>query len=288
MSEYISSHRIGDATVTVISDGVLPWALEMQVPESEWRRAMPEADAAGKVLLGINAAHIQLGDASILIDPGFDDPNAEKHEPQGLEWPGLVRSPGLHAALAQMGVEPEAITHVLITHAHGDHFAGVTVVRDGVRVPRYPNARLYIERADWEADPATLHAETSAAVQAHLGTLDRHGLLETFDGEREIVPGVTMIAAPGESAGHSIVRLKSNGQTFYYLGDLFHHRCEFEHLDWAPPDRDVAALVAARGRLTTDAVREEAVLVFTHEMFPAWGRVVQTPTGFGWERLDMR
>src|SRR5437879_11749134 len=100
MSEYVSSRRIGDATVTIISDGVLPWALEMQVPESDWRRAMPEAGADGKVLLGINAAHIQLGDASILIDPGFDDPESDEHDPKEIEWPGLVRSPGLHAALA--------------------------------------------------------------------------------------------------------------------------------------------------------------------------------------------
>jgi hypothetical protein len=73
--------------VTVISEGMIPYALEFSVPEAKWRPSIPEADAEGKVPLGLNLAHIAIGDASILIDPGFDDHLAVvKH----FVWLGVV------------------------------------------------------------------------------------------------------------------------------------------------------------------------------------------------------
>ncbi len=94
---------------------------------------MPEADASGAIMLGVNVAHIRLGDASILVDPGFDDPSVVPP----AQFPGLVRSAGLIPGLRSVGVEPDTITHVLITHTHDDHYAGVTVMRDGRRVAAF-------------------------------------------------------------------------------------------------------------------------------------------------------
>ncbi len=276
LAEYISTRRIGEGTVTVISEGMIPYALEFSVPEAIWRPSIPEADAEGKVLLGLNLAHIAIGDASILIDPGFDDPGSPEH------WPGIVRSPGMLAALAAIGVQPEAITHVLISHAHTDHFAGVAVECDGRHVARFPHARHLIGRADWEGNPQL--GDPQSVLVTRLGAIERLGLLELVDGEYEVAPGVTMIATPGESPGHCIVQLRSAGQTFYYLGDLMHHRCEVEHLDWAPPWGDRAALRASREWLAARAVSAQATLIFTHDPFPAWGRIVQANSSYRWER----
>src|SRR5215204_7410681 len=71
---YISSRRIGDATVTIISEGELPYAPNFNAPEADWRKAMPEADERGRFRFGLNVALIQTDDATILIDPGLDDP----------------------------------------------------------------------------------------------------------------------------------------------------------------------------------------------------------------------
>ena len=281
-SDYISSRRIGDATVTVISEGLLPWTPDLQAPEVARRQAMPEADAQGQILLGLNLAHIRLGDASVLIDPGFDDPVSEQQRHFELIWPGATRSPGLQAALAQLEITPVEITHVVFSHAHDDHFAGATVAQDDRRAARYPHARHLLGLGDWEGNPARL--EPDSAVAVHLGTLDRFGLLDVVDAEQEIAPGITMIPAPGESPGHSIVRVRSAGQTFYYLGDLFHHRCEVEHPDWVPSWCDQATLSATRARLISEAVAARAILVFTHEPFPAWGRILAMDGGVRWER----
>ena len=144
---HVSRRRVGDALVTIIHEGDGRWAPQLQAPEADWRAAMPEADAAGVVGLDFSSVHVALGDASLLVDCCFDDPAP------GQPWEammGLRRTPGLEAGLALIGVRPEAITHVVVSHPHGDHLAGVTVERGGRRVARFPNARHLINRLDWE------------------------------------------------------------------------------------------------------------------------------------------
>jgi glyoxylase-like metal-dependent hydrolase (beta-lactamase superfamily II) len=283
VSEFVSTRRIGDADVTVISEGTLVWAPQFPVPEEEWRAAMPDADERGAVLLGLNVAHVRIGDASILIDPGCDVPGSAWQDEFARRFGEVTRTPGLLPALQSMGVRPEEVTHVLITHGHGDHVAGLAFERDGVMVPRFPNARHYIGRADWEENPQRSNPESE--ISRYLGAVERAGLLEVVDEEREIVPGVTMIPAPGESRGHSVVRVDSNGERFFYLGDLFHHAAEVANIDWVSPGRDVDAMRASRQRVLDESLPTSAIWVFSHELFPAWGQVKQEQGKQSWVRL---
>ena len=83
----IESRRVGDATVTVVSEGELLWAPRFPAPEPEWRRAMPEADADGRVWLGLNVVIIRLENALIVVDPGMDDPESDWQRERARVWP---------------------------------------------------------------------------------------------------------------------------------------------------------------------------------------------------------
>lgn len=277
---YVSSRRIGGATVSVIRDGTWPWAPELQAPEEEWRAAMPEANAAGELMIDMNLALVQIGDATIVIDLGCGDPTPEVLRRRR----GYVPTPGMVAGLASLGVRPEDVTHVVITHAHGDHVEGATIERGGERVPRYPHARYLLSEADWPAH--NVRAQVGPLITEHLDTLDRLGRLDRITGNAEVAPGVTLLHAPGESPGHSIVRVQSDGEAFYYLGDLFHHPAEVARLDWVSPGRNRELARASRERLIAEAVPAAATLVFTHHPFPGWGRIVaskDTPSGYTWK-----
>jgi glyoxylase-like metal-dependent hydrolase (beta-lactamase superfamily II) len=282
VTDYIATRRIGAATITLINDGVferVPLVAELDAPEEEVRRAVPEIDADGVLgHFGMIVAHVQLGAASLLIDPGFGELSPDNWLCTELQ---LRPTAGVQAGLAAAGIPPEAITHVLITHAHADHYTGATVRRGGERVPRYPHARYVIGRADWEGNPERAAPDSDASL--HLGTVARLGRLELAEGDYEVVPGVTLLAAPGESPGHCIVRVDSAGARFYHVGDLYHHRCEVEHLDWVMTERDKAAMLAARRRFLAEAVPSQATVVFTHAVFPGWGRVVASAGGYRWE-----
>lgn len=267
VAEYVSTRRVGEAIVSVIHDATDLWIPEWQVPEAEWRRAIPEADAAGEMSFDMSVFHVALGGASVLVDLGFGDA-PERYMKRVPYW----RSPGIVAGLAIVGIHPEDVTHVVITHAHGDHIMGATVGQ-GDTAARFPRARHLIQRAEMVSHPAP--EWVSAPEKDQLGALDRLGLLDAVDGDVQVAPGIEMLHAPGESPGHSVLRVRSAGAEFYCLGDLFHHVAEVEHLEWLPAARDPAASAISRRRFVDAAIESNALLTFTHRPFPCWGRIVR-------------
>jgi glyoxylase-like metal-dependent hydrolase (beta-lactamase superfamily II) len=175
-------------------------------------------------------------------------------------------------------VRPEDITHLVITHAHDDHFAGATERRGDAYEPRFPRARCYAGRADWVQNAAL--REPDSIEGRTLGVLQERGQLELVDGDLDLTPAVRIVAAPGETPGHVVVRVNSNGQTLYCLGDLYHHPVEVEQPSWVPHDRDRAAKMASRAALTEAALAENALLLVAH--IPGFGRLRRTPTGVTW------
>jgi glyoxylase-like metal-dependent hydrolase (beta-lactamase superfamily II) len=280
--EFVSVRRIGDATIAAINEATDPWAPELMAPEEAWRAALPQADTLGRILIDTHVVYVRLGDASILIDAGLDDPESAWWQARQKQEPGTIRTPGVSAGLAALGVHPRDITHILITHWHYDHIVGLTVEQDGEHVPRYPNARVYIGRGDWEGNAERENPESDVSLR--LGAIARHGLLELVDGDREIATGLWMLHTPGESPGHSVVRVESGGERFYALGDLFHVAAEVMHLDWTVPWADPEAMRASRDRVLREAVPAGALLLFTHETFPPWGRIVEENDGYRWIR----
>lgn len=280
-SEYVESRPLGEMTVTAINDGTLALPVELTAPEEAWRQEI-DADAGGRVPVDIHVLLVKTGNATILVDAGLDVPGSAWDQRFLKEWPGSRRTPGVVAGLVSVGIRPEDVTHVLVTHCHFDHVVGLAAEHEGQLVPRYRNARVVLGRADWENAP---DGHLAPEQRARIGTVAEAGLLDLLDDEREIVPGVTMIPAPGESPGHSIVRLSSDGETLYAVGDLVHFPAEVAHPDWMVPWADPKQMPASRRKLFDDALSTGALVVFSHENFPPWGRIVRSGVGgFRWQR----
>jgi glyoxylase-like metal-dependent hydrolase (beta-lactamase superfamily II) len=279
-SEYVQSRRLGDVTVTAINDGSIALPVELTVPEEVWRQEI-DVDPEGKVPLDSHVLLVQTASSTILIDAGLDEPGSRREQRFLEEWPGSRRTPGVVAGLASVGIKPEDVTHVLLTHVHFDHVVGLAAERDGRLVPRYPNADVVLGRADWE-NPPKGHVEPEQ--RARIGAVAEAGRLALLDGEREIVPGVTMIPAPGESPGHSIIRISSNRERLYAVGDLFHFAAEVEHTDWMVPWADPTQMAASRRTLLEAAISTDALVVFSHHGFPPWGRIMRNEgRGYHWQ-----
>ena len=276
-ADYIDTRQVGDAQVTIMSEGTLTWTPHFPVPVEVARAAMPDAGPDGALTLGLNVCLIRLGDALVLIDPGCDTPDSEWQVHFAARNAPVVRTTGLLAGLASLGVSPEQVTHVAITHNHGDHIAGLVIERQGQPAPRFANARHVIGRADWEG--YSQRPDPDSEVVRCLGPVERTGLLELVDAELEIAPGVSVIHAPGESPGHCIVRVVSDGAAFFYLGDLFHHACEVECLYWVSHG-DAAQATASRERLLREIVATDGLAVTSHERFPGWWRVTYDGSGY--------
>src|SRR5438094_9380282 len=136
---------------------------------------------------------------------------------------------------------------------------GATTGPRGDQRPTFPNGRYYLGAADWERfAPASLPESPFQQIVGRLRELDR---LVLVPGERGIAPGVTLLPTPGETPGHLSVRIASNGETAYYVGDLVHHVVELRHPEWTPRLRDAATLVPSRRQLYERAAREGGLVI---------------------------
>ena len=270
---------LGAATITVINVGnmILKLSKVMNVSEGEWR---PRYSSAFERPLPFpsQSIHIALPDVSILVDANdyaVAVPPGSPYIPRNYQPP-----PSLLDQLHEKGIHPQDITHLVITHAHFDHYAGTTTERDGKYIPCFPNARCYLGRADWEdpdmqkslLDPDSVDSRT-------FGILHQYGLLELVEGNRNLTPAVQIIAAPGESPGHQFVRVHSQGQTLYCLGDLYHHPVEVEQITWMATWANPDTNLRSRQSLVEAALAEDALLVAAHMPI---GRLQSTPSGIKW------
>ena len=273
---------VGDATVTIINAGemVINLAEVLAVPESEWR-PLYGSSLEGLRPFTSQSIHIALPGASILVD--INDYALAESLDSSYFQANYAPPPGVVEQLQAQGLRPEDITHLVITHAHFDHYTGVTMERDRSYIPRFPNARVLLGRADWDwsetqqalHDPDSLDSRTFGVVQ-------KHNLLELVDGDVDLIPEVHILAAPGESPGHQIVRLHSQGQTLYCLGDLFHDVVEVEQPTWMVTWADASINLTSRQRLIAAALEENALLVPAHM---AVGRIEGTQAKPKWISL---
>ena len=281
--------HVGAATVTVVTCGVGRWvmAASMTTPTGVWRPenlALLDQPAPAP----FQCVHIAIGDASVVVDT-MD--LAEYLTAHG--WPvrsSHVLTPRLDTQLTALGVATSAVTQVILTHAHDDHFNVTTVADAGAarHEPLFPAAIYSAGLADWtpEGQRAIHDAQPEDerlpdGPERYMGELLRRGMVSLLADDSDIAPGVRLLRAPGETPGHVIVRVHSGGQTLYCLGDLFHHPFEVEHPEWMPVWAEPKSNLESRAALVAAALAEDALLVAAH--IPGVGRLRRAADGARWE-----
>jgi glyoxylase-like metal-dependent hydrolase (beta-lactamase superfamily II) len=297
IADYISARTIGDVEVAIVFDssGIAP--IHLNVPEEIWQAEVPELDGVNEVPSAITTTVVRAGDAIIVIDPALDDPDSRLGARMRARATTWTRSAGLQAALAELVIVNDEVTHVVISHAHFDHCLGVTIEDDGVYRPRFPHARYLMGAAEWRTQPdAALEPPlpredpfgylNQAEMWPRIRAVHEAGLLDLVNGDHSVAPGVTLLPAPGETPGHYVTRIESNGQVCYQLADLVHYWFEFAHPDWIVVDslsRDAPQMAATRRSLLPQVARNDALAIYSHAPFPGWGRIVARGSSLRWE-----
>lgn len=121
------------------------------VPKSIWQKLNP-ADEDNLCNWAMRCLLIETEERKILIDTGMGNKQSDKffsyYKPSGEQ--------SLNGSLSKVGISPEAITDVVITHLHFDHVGGaVTSNPSGEHVPTFPNARYIVheKQLDWALNP---------------------------------------------------------------------------------------------------------------------------------------
>ncbi|MEJ2357491.1 MAG: MBL fold metallo-hydrolase [Deinococcales bacterium] len=215
----------------------------------------PGHPAAGAPGLPVLAYHLALPRRSVLVDAPLYEAAST---PDVYLLPGFVAPPPLPDQLRAAGIEPAGVTDVVLSHAHFDHLGGLERRTEAGTVPTFPNARHYLGRGDW--DPAAF----TAMAREDLLTVERAGLLTLVDGDLDLGDGLSLVAAPGESPGHQLVRAQAGDDVVYVAGDLYHHAIEFDESERNVRWVDAPAMRASKEALLARAEREGARVYLSH------------------------
>jgi len=269
-------HRfsVGSLDCVAFSDGSLPttWGqLFANADPDDLRQILREHGTADeRPILHSACLLIETGGRRILIDTGAG-PHAR----------GQGR---LHAGLREAGVAPEAIDTVVLSHAHRSRAGGAL---DRNRRPAFPNARYVLWREEWDfwtSGPDLrargLQRAADTARDTLLALRDRLDLVERG---AELAPGVTMLSAPGHTAGHMGLLLASGRDCLLYLADAALHPLHCERPEWySALDLRPEQSVTSRLRLLDRAVAEDAQVFAPRFAFPGLGRVAQRGEAWQW------
>lgn len=269
-------YKVGSFECTSINDGArtfpMPDTFVKNVPKEE---ALAAAEAAympkGMVTVPFNPQLINTGSKLVLIDCGNGVANLEPSK--GAVGRTLQN-------LAAAGVDPKSIDVVLMSHLHPDHTNGIRTA-DGSMA--FPNAEIMVPAKDWEfwmSDDNAAKAESNAMMKGYFANVRKvyagiENKVTKYDWDKEVVTGITSIATPGHTPGHTSFAVMSGNSRVLIQSDVTNIPELFlRNPDWHVAfDVDPMTAQATRHKFYDMASAEKAVVVGFHFTFPSIGHV---------------
>lgn len=182
---------------------------------------------------------------------------------------------GITTALAAAGYAPGDVTHVVLTHMHGDHIGGLA---DDAGTATFANAAYVTGQQEFDFWAGQANEGFEAKVRP---LADKFTFLA--DGGA-VASGITAVAAFGHSPGHMAYMIESEGQQLALLADTANHYVwSLANPDWEVRfDADKAAAAATRRTLLGMLAADRLPMVGYHMPFPAMGFVEARGEGFHW------
>lgn len=168
-----------------------------------------------------------------------------------------------------MGVSPDDVGHVVLTHLHADHSGGACLPNGS---PRFPNARYHVHPDDWSFFSEHRTPDDFTGRFA-MSALEELGMLDLDGSDHDVLREVYLRHAPGHTPGHRVVQLDDRNDTLLLTGDLLHVPPQITFPAW-PSNHDEDPEVASRERalLVELAHRQGWTLGVSHFARP-FGRV---------------
>ena len=273
-------YKVGDYECTSINDGARSFPMpDKWVTNVAKDEALAAAEAAympkGMVTVPFNPQLINTGSKLILVDTGNSIATLEPTK--GAVGRTLQN-------LAAAGVDPKSIDIVLISHLHPDHTNGIRALDSSMA---FPNAELMVPAKEWEfwmSDENAAKAESEITKNYFANVKKIYAGIESkvtkYDWGKEVAPGITAVATPGHTPGHTSFAVASGNSKILIQSDVTNIPEFFvRNPDWhVAYDYDPALAQETRHKFYDMAAAEKATVVGFHFQFPSIGYVEKAGT----------
>nr|WP_255599453.1 MBL fold metallo-hydrolase [Afifella sp. IM 167] len=259
--------KLGEAEVTVLSDGTLTLPMDFVLPETERSEIeallAPRGIATDALRPDLNVTLLRTPDRLILFDAGSG--------PHFQDTAGR-----LPESLAGAGIDPSEITDIVFTHGHPDHLWGVV---DDFDERVFPEATHWMPQDEWAywRDEATLAATPEARKSFVVGARSRmeaiEDLVQLVQPGDELPGGIEAMATVGHTPGHTSYILHGGGESLLVTGDaLTNHLISFERPLWhSGTDHDPETAAKTRLRLLDRIAADRMRIIGYHLPQPGIG-----------------
>ncbi len=270
-------YKIGDFEITAIHDGV--WLPDItptlvrnaSVPEIQ-KMLSDQFQRTDKMVVPFTPLMVNTGSKLVLIDTG----TAGRFVPTAVNFMDNFIAAGF---------DPKQVDTVVISHFHGDHINGIRTKENELT---FPNAEILVPAVEW-----TLWMDDSKATtvpenqRGNFGNSKRvfgsiANKVTPFEPGKEVAPGITSIAAPGHTPGHTAFAIASGNQSMMTVVDATNNAYLFvRNPEWQFAfDTDGAMAVETRRRLLDRAAADKMLVGGYHWPFPAVGYITKEGSGY--------
>ena len=198
---------------------------------------------------------IRDGAGVFLVDTGFAPEVGDRRRRAHYTTPAQ--------ALPLLGIDPEDVTAIVISHAHWDHTGNVR---------QFPRAQLVMTEAEyafWTSPMAGRRHFAAHSEQDDIALLERRrgdGTLSVFTGQSTLAPGIELIEVGGHTPGQLIVTVAApDGGTAVLASDALHFYEEVERDRPFAIIADLPAMYRAYDTLAQLASQPGTTLVAGHD-----------------------
>jgi glyoxylase-like metal-dependent hydrolase (beta-lactamase superfamily II) len=181
------------------------------IPKPLWEKTNP-ADEQNRVTLSTRNLFLISDDKKILIDTGMGNKWDEKSK-------SIYRIDPKHE-LELIGVKPEDITDVLLTHLHFDHAGGSTKYENGKLVPAFPNAKYFVQKKNFEWAMNPSDRDKGSYIKENYEPLVKEGVLNLIDGEIDFDENISFRIINGHTFAQQMIKISDSSNTLLYCADL--------------------------------------------------------------------
>ena len=230
------------------------------VPKVIWSKRAPPDDK-NLIKMAANIILVKAKNKAILVDTGVGDFWDEKMEKiykiEPMNWWDVI------------GIGPDEIDFVVITHLHFDHTGGSTVKRGEGFYPAFPKASYIVQKTEWHDAINTNERTKGGYIEERF--LPFKDQLQIVDGNYEIITGIKVLRTGGHTRGHQVVFFESSGKYALYFGDLVPmvHHLPLPYI--MAYDNFPLETLEKKKELYDEAIKNNWLLFFEHDPEPIAG-----------------
>jgi len=245
------------------------------IPKALWQKTNP-ADDSNRIKLSTRNLILQSDSKKIIIDTGMGDKWDEKLK----TIYAVDENISMKSELEQIGLKPEHITDVILTHLHFDHTGGSTVKVNGKLQPAFPNAKYFVQKQNYEWAMNPSDRDKGSYIKENFIPLIEECVLNFVNGNEKFDDEIEFIVINGHTFGQQMVKISDGTNTILFCADLipFYSHIPLPYI--MGYDLQPLVTLEEKKKILKQVLEEDWKLFFGHDPEVAFATIKKVGEGY--------